>query len=397
MHVLLVVKYPPIQGGVCVQSYWLAQWLAVLGHRVTVLTNAEEVEDEYRIPLSERDRDLLRGFWKPGSIKVISTTTDVQHVFIPRTNPMSEKMLALGLQLIEDDRPDIIMSHYFQPYGVVAMQLSLMTGVPYTVRNAGSDVGRLAKTALRPLYQEVVRRALAVFSTERNEPFLRELGMCDGQLALHPANLRLPGDVFFPGERPVGAENVFRFVIFGKAGEAKGTSELIAAAKVLQRRGAPIKIDAYWSGRDLPRYRRMLEDTEVSDVIRQMPLVPHWGIPDVIRAADAGLFLENRFKISHHTPGVPAEINCCGRYIVTTGEIQAKAHVSGFLREDNGIALGLPDLQDPEALARALEAAAHRITASGHPPQRSCMDASQISLTGRRHLESSLELIAERL
>lgn len=387
------MKYPPIQGGVCIQSFWLAQWLAVSGHRVTVLTNAEEVEDEYKITLSEADKTLLSGYWKPNSIRVVSTTTNKRHVFIPRNNPFCEKMVALGLDIIAEDRPDFIMSHYFQPYGVVAMTLSMLSGIPYSVRNAGSDVGRLAKTELGSLYTEVVSRASAVFTTQRNNGFLHELGMNSRQLELYPANLRLPGDLFFPEDRPVAPDGQFRFVIFGKAGEAKGTPELIKLAKVLKQRGSPIGIDAYWSGRDLPKYKPMITEADVARVIRLKPLVPHWQIPEVIRSADAGLFLENRFKIAHHTPGVPAEINCCGRYIVTTGEIEAKAHVSGFLNDQNGIALSLDNLQDPTELAHALEKTAEKIQTSGHPPQTQCMDASQISRTGRKHLIDALNQI----
>ena len=59
MRVCAIVKYPPIQGGVSAQSYWLCRALAEAGHEVHVVTNAEEVEQDYRLVLGESDRAWL--------------------------------------------------------------------------------------------------------------------------------------------------------------------------------------------------------------------------------------------------------------------------------------------------------------------------------------------------
>ena len=52
MRICAIVKYPPIQGGVSAQSYWLCRGLAEAGHDVHVVTNADEVEGDYRLVLT---------------------------------------------------------------------------------------------------------------------------------------------------------------------------------------------------------------------------------------------------------------------------------------------------------------------------------------------------------
>lgn len=56
MNICFLTKYPPIQGGVSMHCYWAARGLAEQGHRVFVVTNADEVEETFRIRIPEADR-----------------------------------------------------------------------------------------------------------------------------------------------------------------------------------------------------------------------------------------------------------------------------------------------------------------------------------------------------
>lgn len=52
-RICVVGKYPPIQGGVSAQCYLMCRWLAERGHEVDVVTNADEVEECYRLRTDE--------------------------------------------------------------------------------------------------------------------------------------------------------------------------------------------------------------------------------------------------------------------------------------------------------------------------------------------------------
>ena len=66
MNILMISKYPPIEGGVSSDNYWHAKGLGEKGHRVYVVTNSYEVEPEYRESLRPNDKHLF----EPKNVKV---------------------------------------------------------------------------------------------------------------------------------------------------------------------------------------------------------------------------------------------------------------------------------------------------------------------------------------
>ena len=94
-----IVKYPPIEGGVSMRSYWLARELAERGHQIFLVTNAAEVEPEYRIFLDEDDRDWYEPrFETSGGFVMVRNTqplTDAM-MHIPLSNPFVTKLSSVG-------------------------------------------------------------------------------------------------------------------------------------------------------------------------------------------------------------------------------------------------------------------------------------------------------------
>ncbi len=55
----MISKYPLIEGGVASQVYWLAKGLGERGHKVHIVTNALEVEEENREKLDMKCKKAL--------------------------------------------------------------------------------------------------------------------------------------------------------------------------------------------------------------------------------------------------------------------------------------------------------------------------------------------------
>ena len=55
MRICIVGKYPPIQGGVSMRTYWTAYCLAERGHEVHVVTNAKEASPPFRMHMRPED------------------------------------------------------------------------------------------------------------------------------------------------------------------------------------------------------------------------------------------------------------------------------------------------------------------------------------------------------
>src|SRR3989344_8150269 len=362
MKILMICKYPPIQGGVSADAYWTAQLFSELGHEVQVITNAPEVEEEYKIQLNEDDEKLLTGYRLPKSIVVHNSYIDQCHVFIPQNNPSVSKLVGIGLKVIEEMNPDLIWSFYVEPYGVAALLLSKLTGIPYTIRHAGSDLGRLMLTdQLKPLYYEVFRNAALVLTNPSHFPKFKEMGVNEKKMIQY-VSVRVPADVFYL--KPMPTEKNFTVGIYGKSGNAKGSLELIRAMSLLKNENFPITLKALWGGQFLSKVRQEIEVLDVADSVLVQNYIPHWKVPDFIWSCHLVLFLENNFSISFHGPGVPIESLCCGRPVLTTEEIEKK-RPDILKKGENCIVIPSSPLK-PEDIAVALKEAYTKIC-SGWP------------------------------
>lgn len=390
MKILVVSKYPPIQGGVSSENFWLVQQFVENGHQVKVLTNAHEVEEDFRISLQPADESKLRGFRKLDSIEVHSTEIDPKHVFIPQTNPSLSKLVTKGIELVRTFQPDFIYSSYLEPYGVAAYFLALIFGIPYTVRHAGSDLHRLLPTpGLFTLYSEVLKNATAILTSTRAQDQLIALGVQRHRL-LEALSTRLPGDVFFPSERIPGS--ILTGGVYGKTGPAKGTQQILDACQLLRTRQEPLLVRAHWGGREIDRIVEFVERRELSSQICVEPYIAPWRMGDFIRSCDFILALENNFRINSHSPSLPLEAWACGRRVILTEELAEKPHILPFIEEDSNCIV-IPKEFDAEILARSMIGMKNIILSS--PDQIRCFDAGLASLRLPEKAESLISQIAE--
>jgi glycosyltransferase involved in cell wall biosynthesis len=322
MRILMIGKYPPIQGGVCADNYWAAQLFKDLGHEVHVLTNAEEVEAEYRIAMDEEDRVKLTGFDGSGRIGYTTTRTDRRHFHVPQSNLFVSKLVSLGLELCGTFKPDVIWAYYVEPYGVAALYLHKLTQIPYIIRHAGSDIGRLMLTEqLRRLYEEVFRQAHLVLTHESHYERVLAIGVREDRIG-QPVTCKLPEQIFYPREpRPIG--ETVKLGVYGKAGNVKATREIVLAMQKLSDEGFRCHLKAHWGGRSLPACLKGI-DTDAMANVDIRGFVPHWKIADFIRERDMILYLENNFPIKFHGPGLPMEVLACNTPLITTEEIADK-------------------------------------------------------------------------
>jgi len=142
MRICIISKYPPIEGGISSSTYWLAKGLGEKGHEVHIVTNALEVEDEYRESLEIADRHYI-----PKNVYVHSTdpspTVKANPSHIPFSKMYCEKLASLAIQVIEEYDIEIIDSWYLIPYCVSGFLAKSFTGVPQIIRHGGSDLQRL--------------------------------------------------------------------------------------------------------------------------------------------------------------------------------------------------------------------------------------------------------------
>ena len=375
-----IVKYPPIEGGVSKRGYWTARELAERGNQVFVVTNANEVEDEYRILMDEDDGDWYQPHFETtgGFVKVRRTQPlSKAMMHIPQSNPFITKLSSVAAQVIRKNGCEVIFADYLEPYGFAAYLASQWTGVPYVVKHAGSDVGRLMKQRdMVTAYREVLKAADCVWSGLGADPFLA-IGVKEENLWTN-SEIPLP-PIFNPHDPPMDlnaflgnlaqldSDHVRNVIIntspisfakpvigiYGKAGEVKGSFDLVAALGLLKRRGLDFNFVALTQGRALDTFKAAIREQGLQDRTWMLPFIPHWKVPGFLRACTAVCFLERDFPIAFHGPQIAKEVFACGTCLVLSAEIADKQPAKRRLADGVNVLI-VDDPKDHEDLARQL-------------------------------------------
>lgn len=384
MRICFIGKIPPIQGGVCTRTYWMAYALANKGHQVWVVTNADQAEPACRMVMLEEDRARLElSFPNGGSMRCISSEAPGRDLYVPWAKPYVTTLAAMAADVVREHSCDLVYAYYLEPYGIAAHMAAKWAGVPYVLAHAGSDISVLMKRPqMRTAYVEVLKAAHRVVTLESFAPMFEDLGVGGEQLSFLGFDA-LPTHCYRPDAPPLDVGEVRRQTLddnpwlpqlyrerpsrdfdpdlptlgmYGKVGKTKGMFDFVASLGVLERRGHDFQA-LLMVGGDERACQALIEHAQAQGVRERMWLLPFmapWRVPQLINATTATCFLERGFFIDFHTPGVPREVLACGRCLVVSGEIHGKhGYRQGLVHEHN--ALVVPDPRDHEALADRLE------------------------------------------
>jgi YD repeat-containing protein len=380
VRICIIGKFPPIQGGVSMRTYWTAHALAARGHEVHVVTNAKEAQPPFRMLMRPEDWARCEAQYGTGSVKVHWTDrVDRSQNYIPMASPFVSKLAAIAAGVHADSPFDVIYSHYLEPYGVAAYLAAQITGVPHVGRMAGSDAGRLwHHPQFEALYDHVLRSAELVIAGGKVAQRAVQRGVAPERIAwggsfVVPDDLFTPqgpvldlaalraeveedpdlGDVIwgdFAGERPY-------FGICGKLGESKGSFALLEAMHQLKRANLDIGLVALAHGQPTieRRFRGRARKLDLVARVLQIPFLPHWRVPEFLRGCLTVCCLEQDFPIAFHTPIIPLEVLLCGCCLVGSTEVIRKLPNYGRLVHGYGC-VAIDDVNDVKAVAEKLAA-----------------------------------------
>lgn len=158
-RILVIGKAPPLQGGVSINTYEVAMALATAGYQVDLLSNRQEVVDGYR----------QVGCSDPGCTGL--TFIDIEPLtgffHIPYSPLFFERLAGRSMALLQDRHYTLIVGWYLFPYGAVAAYVSTLSGIPYVLLHAGSDINRLANHPdLNPIVARNMLNASAIIAPD---------------------------------------------------------------------------------------------------------------------------------------------------------------------------------------------------------------------------------------
>lgn len=363
MKICMISKYPPIEGGVSSRAYWTAKALGELGHEVHVVTNALEVEEEYR-----EEFDLSDPNYQPKNVYVHSTdpspTIKANPSHIPFSKMYCEKLASLAIKVIEEYNIDLIDSRYLVPYGVAGYIAKTMTGIPQIISHAGSDLQRLYPSHyLNTLLEKMLKKADKIVTTPETTAFLTNLGIPATKIstlsqvyvdtnAFNPqvksCDLKphITNQKYFPG--------IPTIAYIGKIThhfETKGLPELIKACSKINEDCFLLFVA---NGNKLEEFKALIETEGLTEKTLFMPFVPPWQMPSILKSCTCVVALENSNSpvLSRHVPVLPAEAIATGKCVLMSKELHKKEPYSNLENYKDALEV---DAQDICAIQESLE------------------------------------------
>lgn len=376
LSICIIGKYPPIEGGVSTQTYWLAHGLASRGHDVHVVTNADEVEPTFRMRLAPEDGSHYQpSFANGGSVRVYTPLGYSRRAMfhIPEANPFVSKLASVATDVIREHGCGVVFAYYFEPYGVAGYLTSRWTSRPLIVRHAGSDLDRLLRVPdLATTYKEILCAADAVVTKPRLMPRFTALGMRREQLEAD-IPYSIPTEMFRPTVAPADLSSLVMppgehkgipraapfdparpvVGVYGKIGSQKGTFDLVRALGLLARQGLKVNLVAMIGEGQAQALTSAVRDAALEECTYVAPFLPNWHVPAFLRACTVVCSLERDFEIAIHLPVITREVLASGTCLVVSREIVTKQRHRDRLRHGENLIV-IDDPRDHESLARAL-------------------------------------------
>jgi len=327
MRICIISKYPPIEGGVSTRVYWLAKALGERGHEVHIVTNAQEVENEYKEQIDTNKRE-----YAPKNVYVHSTTVDTNPWHIPFSKAYTERIANLAIEVIEKYNIQLIDSYYILPYGIAAFLAKNITGKPQILRHAGSDIGKLfASSSYHTLFKAILQRVDKIITIPALKEMFLSFGIPESKIAFDE-KVSVDTKAFNSEVSPFSFSDYVRRQIpegpiityIGKINyywKNKGLSELIEAVKEIKDYFLLLFVA---NGKGLPEFQNLVREKNLEKRSIFLGFVPPWKIPSIIKLSSCVVVPEREFPIQCHTPILPREVMAVGKCLILSKEIYDK-------------------------------------------------------------------------
>ncbi|CAD6492410.1 MAG: Glycosyl transferases group 1 [Candidatus Argoarchaeum ethanivorans] len=353
MKLCYISKYPPIEGGESGKAYWLAKALGEKGHEIHVVTNAWEVESEYREHFEVED--IYQ--YQPKNVTVYNTDPFVDPQYIPYSKPYTEKIASLSIEVIKENNLELIDSWYILPYVISGYVAKTIVKKPQILRHAGSDMSRLLNSPyLHTLFIEIFKRVDKIVTYPGMKQLFLNYGVLEEKVFLN-TKVSVDSNVFHPNVKPFDSSTFEKgnltgcsiITYIGKVGVTKGVFELTEALSKIHRDFILLFV---CGGKMVNKLKEDVKAKKLDHKTVFLDFVPPWQIPHIMKASTCIVLPERDFPVTAHTPILPREAMCAGRCTILSEELYGKRRYSEL---ENGVHTIVVNPKDIDELKRKLE------------------------------------------
>ncbi|MFA6411593.1 MAG: glycosyltransferase [Syntrophales bacterium] len=285
MKLLLITSsFPADQriGGIWIPD--LVHELNRFGCQVHVLTqNCDHPRTEAK--LLWNGCDITYFSWHGGSQPLIDIFSKLTFFNFLKVGHFFLSSIITGRKICRRWKPDFILAEWIIPGGLIALTISVLTGIPYAVRALGSDVlVATNKKTLRPFIRLVAIRAAILFADGFD--LCKKTSALAGSKACHfaPTNRQLT-DTRSTFAVPEDG-GFFRTVTVGRLHFSKGQDVLIKAIKILVDKGIAIRSYIVGYGEEYDHFVKMIKDLKLENNVSLTGKLEDGDIKALFKYAD---------------------------------------------------------------------------------------------------------------
>jgi len=187
MKILLLGKYPPMQGGISAKTYWLYKQLEKNGFEYRVITPEDRL---YSIPDHKHDES---------KVTVVKEKEIPWH--IPESSLLDDRLINAALKVANDFTPDLIETNYLWPFCKDALFIAQTLSKPLLIRHAGSDILKFYKEQeFRDIMGNYFNQASAIATNTSSVNLLEDI--CDNTGKIQCMTRYIPAPSIFKPEKP---------------------------------------------------------------------------------------------------------------------------------------------------------------------------------------------------
>lgn len=338
MKICIISKYPPIEGGVSARAYWLAKALGERGHEIHIVTNAIEVENEYKEKFDINDPEFI-----PRNVYLHSTDADTNPWHIPFSKAYTERIANLAIEVIEKYDLQIIDTYYILPYAISGFIAKSITGRPQILHHAGSDISKLfSSSAYKTLFKSIFKRVDKIVTIPQFKKMFLSLGVKESILCFND-RISINSDAFNPGVAPFPLSDYINeklpecpiITFIGKINyywQTKGLYELVEAVKGIK---ADFRLLFVSNGKGLVEFKNLIKEKNLENKSIFIDFVPPWKIPSIIKLSTCVLTPEREFPIQNEVPILPREVMAIAKCPIISCELFNKKHYGNLIDGEN--------------------------------------------------------------
>jgi len=261
MKILLIGKFPPMQGGIATKTYWLFKELEKKGFDFRSVT----VETE--------DYSIKGNNYNRSKTTVLKLKKSPWH--IPESELIGDRILSIALRIAESFNPDVIETNYLWPFCMPSVMVADILGKPLIIRHAGSDIQKFINdNKYRAIMKIYFKRATVVATNHTVRHSIKKI--CDNYEKLNCLRRYIPNPEIF---KPAKTEKIYDILFAGKINfkwNLKGINYLI---DLIKHRG--LKSLFVIGGKFKDEILDIIKQTETNNTIEVRDFVPPNLMPSI--------------------------------------------------------------------------------------------------------------------